>query len=232
MKIIRISKMYCNSYIVIDGETGIIVDTLFPGAEKVIIEKIKELGIYSFEPRAIFLTHAHFDHTGSAKVLADFFHIPIISHRLAKPYLEKGENAPLFPYKIRGRLVVFGAGLINSKYDAISPDVVFDSIIDLSQFGINGYILYTPGHTVGSSTLKVGKDVFIGDLLMGFPLFFLPSYPISVTSTKELRKSIEKLVMGGAERFYPGHGIPWEVERVKRLVRDDERGVERAILMN
>ncbi len=232
MKIVKISKRFCNAYFIIDKGNGIIVDTLYPGSEKFILNKIKEVGIYSFEPKAIFLTHAHFDHVGSARALADFLHIPIISHRLAKSYLEKGENAPIFPYGIKGRLIILGAKFMNVAYKSFSPDIIFDDTMDLTEFGIEAYAFHTPGHTICSSTLQVkGKEAFIGDLLMGTFLPSIPSYPISVASFPTLLKSIERLVSIGTDRFYPGHGAIWEAEKVKRKVKGS-MSLSEGILMN
>ena len=232
MKILRISKNFCNAYIIIDGVKGIIVDTLTPGSGNFLLKKIEEIGIYSFDPQAIFITHAHFDHAGSAKRLSKFFGIPIITHRITGAYLTKGENPFLTPYRLKGKLMLLGAKMINTSYPSFEPDIVFDSVMRLDEFGIDGYLIHTPGHTDGSSSLVIGNNAVIGDLLMGVPYPQKPSWPPFVSDTKTLLKSIKKILSDSIKTFYPGHGLPWDTELVMGFLDTYKEKVYHRVLAN
>ncbi len=232
MKILRISKNFCNAYIIIDGVKGIIVDTLTPGSGNFLLKKIEEIGVYSFELQAIFITHAHFDHAGSAKKLSKFFNIPIITHRITGAYLAKGENPFLTPYRLKGKLMLLGAKMINTSYPSFEPDIVFDSVMRLDEFGIDGYLIHTPGHTDGSSSLVIGNNAVIGDLLMGVPYPQKPSWPPFVSDTKTLLKSIKKILSDSIKTFYPGHGLPWDTELVMGFLDTYKEKVYHRVLAN
>ena len=45
-------------------------------------------------PEAIFLTHGHFDHAGSALALAEYWDVPVYAHRLELPYLNGHSDYP------------------------------------------------------------------------------------------------------------------------------------------
>ncbi len=220
MKIDRITKGLCSAYLVRDNGSGVLIDTLYPGDEKFIIKKMKELGIYSFELKAIFITHAHVDHAGSAKALSEFFGVPVIAHSLARRYLERGENSIIKPGRFLGSLFLLFFKPEKMSYPSLSPDIIFDDMLDMRDFGIEGYILHTPGHTPGSSSLVLeSHDVIIGDLLMGIPFPDLPSYPLFVSDAILLKKSLKKVLDTKSERFYPAHGFPWELKGVSRLYK-------------
>ncbi len=234
MKIDRISKGMCNAYLVRDNGNGILVDTLYPGDEKFIIKKMKELGIYSFELKAIFITHAHVDHAGSARALSKFFGVPVIAHSLARRYLEKGENSTVKPAKLMGKFFLLFSDPEKKHYPSFSPDTIFDDILDMRDFGIEGHIIHTPGHTPGSASLVLDShDVIIGDLLMGIPFPDLPFYPLFASDPVLLRKSLKRVLDTKSERFYPGHGMPWEAKGVLRLYKKlEQKKIKEVVFVN
>ena len=235
MRVERITKGFCNSYLLLDKGVGLLIDTLYPQNGEFVIEKIKEVTRESYKIKAIFITHAHIDHAGSAAFLSDFFNIPVIAHRFAVPYLMKGENSPINPYGVKGNIVYIGSRIVrgSSRFPGISPDIVFDGkVLNLNEFGINGYILHTPGHTPDSSSLIVDEDAIIGDLLMGIPFPQVPSYPLFMTDISLLKKSISDIFRTGAKRFYPGHGYPWTFEKIRRFMGKLKFGEEEMALIN
>ena len=60
--------------------------------------KIKEMAAYLLEheskPKAIILTHGHFDHVGSVAKLAEEWDVPVYAHHLEIPYLTGQSDYP------------------------------------------------------------------------------------------------------------------------------------------
>ena len=78
-----------------DGIT--VIDTGFNGTEKLITGYIRSTGRDPSEIRLIILTHAHPDHTGSAKALRDLTGCTIAAHPLDAPSIEHPDPMLLKP---------------------------------------------------------------------------------------------------------------------------------------
>jgi glyoxylase-like metal-dependent hydrolase (beta-lactamase superfamily II) len=87
--------VFVNLYFV--GEPGgpwAVVDTGLPGCfEKIYAAAEARFG-RGARPEAIYLTHGHFDHAGSALALSAYWDTPVYAHRLDLPYLT---GRSLFP---------------------------------------------------------------------------------------------------------------------------------------
>lgn len=84
-------------------------------------------------------------------------------------------------------------------------DILVDTIYDLSPFGLNAYVLPTPGHSPGSMSVVVDEEIaIVGDALFGvFRWSVLPPYAADLDRTIE---SWGRLLETGCELFLPGHG--------------------------
>jgi len=81
---------------------------------------------------------------------------------------------------------------------------------DLSQYGLDGRVVYIPGHTTGSIGVLTGEgDFFCGDLLTNSGR---PEKNRLVDNEAEMDASIEKLKTLGVKTVYPGHGKPFRME--------------------
>ena len=69
------------------GGPWVLIDTSVPGSA----DKIRQAADARFgpnaKPEAILLTHGHYDHSGSARELADLWRVPVYAHALELPYL-------------------------------------------------------------------------------------------------------------------------------------------------
>jgi len=86
------------------------------------------------------------------------------------------------------------------------PDELVTEGTSLERYGLPATVLYTPGHTPGSTTLLVeGGHAFVGDLITS-------ENPIPrlqrnyATNWDALRPSLEKLRAASPRLLYPGHG--------------------------
>jgi glyoxylase-like metal-dependent hydrolase (beta-lactamase superfamily II) len=91
------------------------------------------------------------------------------------------------------------------RYPPTCPDISFDDYLDLSTIGLRAYLLHTPGHSIGSSSLIIDDEIaLVGDTLYGgFPNSALPPF---ADDPALLMQSWEKLLDAGCKLYLPSHG--------------------------
>jgi hydroxyacylglutathione hydrolase len=176
-----------NCYIVYnDNKEAIVID---PGDN---YSKIKDTCI-SLEliPKAILLTHGHFDHIGAAKKLSEAYGINIYAFEEEKEVLESSA------YNLSE---VFGVG-IAIKVNNFLKD---SDIINLCGFKFK--VIHTPGHTKGSCCyyLEEYSALFSGDTLF-CESHGRTDFPTGSESTiiKSITEKLFKLPMD--TKVFPGH---------------------------
>ena len=106
-------------------------------------------------------------------------------------------------------------------FPAVKADLVLgDNEQSLEEFGIDGKIIFTPGHTFGSvSVLLDSGEAFVGCLIHNkFPFVMKPRLPIYAQDIHMLKKSLKMIVDRGALTLYPGHGNPVPVEKILKYL--------------
>lgn len=98
--------------------------------------------------------------------------------------------------------------------------VVQDEGLNLHDYGIAGWVIYTPGHTRGSlSVLLDSGEAFVGDLAMNkLPLRRMPGLPVLDDDVEKVKESWRLLRELGVETVYPGHGKPFPIEIIKKAL--------------
>lgn len=177
-----------NCYLVFDDQTkeGVIIDPADNGA--LILNQCRELEVM---PKAVLLTHGHFDHICAVPDLVRAFQLPV--------YAGKGEEELLRdPSKNLSSAYGDGVSLKNVEF--------LDNGDTVSLLGREWQVIATPGHTGGSVCyyLKEDKVLFSGDTL------FCESYgrtDFPTGSERELISSVvDKLfVLPEDVNVYPGH---------------------------
>jgi glyoxylase-like metal-dependent hydrolase (beta-lactamase superfamily II) len=100
-------------------------------------------------------------------------------------------------------------------YEAVSPDILVKDRFGLEDYGLDGYVLATPGHTAGSvSVILECKDAIVGDTF--FNIFKRNLFPPFADDPEELLRSWKKLYETGCETFYPGHGKRFQRDRLRQ----------------
>lgn len=194
-----VGHVQTNCYFAVNEETKetIIID---PGAEaKRLTEKITEHGLI---PKAILLTHGHFDHASAAEKLAQEYGIEVYAEEHEKETLSNPE--------------VNLSGMVGRKKVYSADRFVKDGeILNLAGFTIE--VMHTPGHTAGGCCyyIKDEQVVFSGDTLFCESVG-RTDFP-GGSATVLLRSVEEKLMpLSGQTKVYPGHNdettIGWERE--------------------
>ncbi|HZD12508.1 MAG TPA: MBL fold metallo-hydrolase, partial [Candidatus Binatus sp.] len=176
-EVTRIPGKMANTYLVEAPKGLILVDTGLPGTERRITKALQQLGKTSESVKLILITHRHLDHIGSVSAIKHMFPKAVItSHPFEKPYIAGTlvANVPpawTLPGRMMRRLTGFGMWLMKFlrllKYKPIYVDKPADDESILESTGLDGSILWTPGHTKGSITLFLNKTktAIVGDLL-------------------------------------------------------------------
>ncbi|MGD8385681.1 MAG: MBL fold metallo-hydrolase, partial [Desulfobacteraceae bacterium] len=105
--------------------------------------------------------------------------------------------------------------------EPIEADIVLEEEdFRLDEFGIEGSIVWTPGHSPGSISVVLDSgDAFIGDMAMnGLPLTLGPTLPIFAEDVSALKNSWRKLINRGVKTIYPAHGTPFHIEKLLKKV--------------
>lgn len=224
---------FVNAYFVgHSGEPWALIDTGLPGRAEQIFEAAEARFGSGSRPAAIYLTHGHFDHSGSACALADRWEVPIFAHRMELPYLTgRSDYPPPDP-------TIGGAMAFLSRFIPYRARDFGDHIRELPNDelpGLSGWDwIPTPGHSPGHISFFRPSD---GVLLAGdaFATMNMDSWTGLVTGKKELsragapfninwqatRESIEKLANLQPNVVACGHGIPMKdgalPDRLKRF---------------
>ncbi|HRI56889.1 MAG TPA: MBL fold metallo-hydrolase [Anaerolineae bacterium] len=223
MKISRIKLSFSNAYLVQDRRT-ILVDTGMPGEERKILQAAEKAGVKAGDIRLILHTHGHVDHAGSTAALAKLLDVPIAIHRGDETLLRSGRMNPLQPLRLEARLI---RPLVDNPFPPVAPDLLVDETTDLAEFGVQGRLLSTPGHTAGSiSLLLPNGEAIVGDVMMGGYvggnlLGTRPNYHYFADDLAAVRQSIHTLLAAGVQTFHVGHGGPLAKGAVTRLFNSD-----------
>ncbi|AQW87473.1 metallo-beta-lactamase family protein [Campylobacter pinnipediorum subsp. caledonicus] len=173
-----------NCYILKDNNKEIIIDP-GEGSYSWVMDNVKD-------PRAILLTHGHFDHIYDATVLKRELKIPIFIHKLDAFMLRSDKDF--------------------CGYECCEADFM----IDEGEYNFGGFkfkFLHFPGHTPGCCMIQIENLMFSGDFLFKESV---GRWDFEYSSRSDMLKSLIKSKnLQGNFNMYPGHGsaTTWEKEK-------------------
>ncbi len=212
-----------NCYLLKSPEGYLLIDTSFPSCFQLFLKELKKINVDLSEIKYLLLTHSHDDHAGFAAELKEKTNCKIIVHRNSTDSLRKGCIINL------GRFLNRRAHIAMSFFNWVKrrnfeyPPVILndeDIIVGgnhedlLKTIGIDGRIIYTPGHADDCiSVMLANGDAFVGDACMNF-LNFLHYRPIVQYDSDLVFESWRKIIKNGSRTIYPAHGKPFAVEEL------------------
>lgn len=189
-----------NAGFVVGDEAVVVVDTFEnAAAAQALLGEIRMLS--KLPIKFVVNTHYHLDHVAGNAVFAKEG-ATIIAHRNVPSWIHT-ENLKFFGKDIKPEQ--------KSEVDAVAtPDVLYDSSLELRVGPVPIRVEYFPGHTGGDSVVIVQQDkstvVFCGDL------FWRQTLPNLIDASTlpwlETLSTLSKFSSESPVTFVPGHGDP------------------------
>lgn len=187
---IPLPPLMTNCYVVYEREGGrcfIIDPASSPDTIVEIIDRMK------LKPKAVLLTHGHFDHIGGADALRERYGIPL--------YLHEGDLDMITKPEMNCSASFMGGNVMLKEADKALRD---GDAVTLEKEFLR--VLHTPGHSEGSCVYLGDGIMFSGDTL------FCNGYgrcDLYGGNYGALMESIQGLMrLDSRTRVYPGHGEP------------------------
>lgn len=220
-----------------DNNGFVLIDAGMPKSAQEIIDVAEKRYGKNANPKAIILTHGHFDHVGAIIELVEHWQVPVFAHKLELPYLTGLENYPEPDPTVDSGLV--------AKMSPMFPNEAIDlgeSIQVLPPDGTVPFMegfkwIHTPGHTPGHVSLFRERD---GALIAGDAFVTVKQESLYKVFTQEKEvngppkyltpdwaaafESVKKLAALNPSVAVTGHGVPMSgselSEGLLRLVDD------------
>jgi len=219
------------------SEDFVLVDAGMPGSADEIISVTEKRFGSDHPPKAIILTHGHFDHVGAIVDLIKYWGVAVYAHEMELPYLTGKKSYPEPDPTVEGGMVAKMSPIFPNE-----PVQLGDHVQALPDDGSVPHMpgfrwIHTPGHTVGHVSLFREKDrvLVVGDAFVTVKQEYLykvltqeqeisgpPRY--FTTDWKAAKESVISLEALKPSVAVTGHGLPMTgellSESLAKLVQD------------
>lgn len=209
MQIVKIKLSVSNAYLVKDKKS-ILVDAGAPNEADKILAAVKRAGVNEKDISLILHTHGHIDHAGSTAELKRRLGGPVAVHAQDAFMLRSGTNGEVKPRNLEAKMI---AAMLVKPFEPVEPDLLLKEEMVLSDFGVGGQVIFTPGHTKGSLSVLFKNEAIIGDVMMGGwmggnLLGSRPNYHYFIDDLGAVHASMKKILAHKPSTLYVGHGGP------------------------
>lgn len=205
----RMKDIFVNVFIIQnhDATDWVLLDAGLTTSAPKIKAMVNELfGSRGSKPKAIVMTHGHFDHRGSLEALADEWGVPVFCHHMERPYLTGQASYPPPDPSVGGGMMA----ILSFTYPK-KPINIENHLVELPEDGTVPELedwkwMHTPGHTPGHISLFRERDgiLIAGDAIVttaqesvlavitqkkwvcGPPKYFTPDWGAAARSVREL----------------------------------------------
>ena len=185
---VDVDDLIANTFILYDEDNNCVI--IDPSKDN--DEIINRLNKDELKPKAILLTHGHFDHIRGVKRLIDKYHIPV--------YIGFEEVDFLNDPTLNCSRYMSGDYVLDIKPITVSDGEVLKILKE------DIICIHTPFHTIGSYCFYFEKDklLFSGDTLFRGSV---GRWDLPTGSHKTIKSSMEKIVkLPDETRIFTGHG--------------------------
>ena len=160
------------------------------GATSWVLENIKN-------PKAILLTHGHFDHIWSVAELKEELYLPVYIHKNDAFMLEED---------------IFNMNIPKTKADFLvdEGDInIDDTIIKFRHF---------PGHTPGCCVIEIDNIMFSGDFVFDASI---GRFDFPYSDQNDMKNSLKKFLSLNYDKIiYPGHGNTTTIKKAQENIKN------------
>ena len=200
-------KRFVYVYLIETAKGCVLIDSGVAGSELLIEKAILENGRHPAEIKAVFLTHAHPDHIGTANYFREKYG--------AKIYASGGERAWIEDIDLQ-----FKERPIPNFYHLAGQSTMVDQVVkdgDKIYLSDSIYleVIGTPGHSVDEVSYRMGDKVFIGNVVPvkgDIPIF------VHLDDTKYSLDVLEK--MSDIKVFYPAWEQEYSLKMMQQKIAD------------
>lgn len=205
---------YSNSTLILNGDNSVLVDTGVRGNLKSFKVWFRQHKLKPASIKLIILTHTHYDHTGNLIPLKRYTGAKVLVHKNEYKNLKDGYTP--VP-KGQGRYPRF-ISEVGRKFfprfaspEPFITDLVNENEFDLKDYGINGKVIATPGHSAGSQSVLMGDTLISGDTFVNMRNGQI--FPPFADEPQVLLDTWQKIFDLDVKIVYPGHGRKFKTEK-------------------
>lgn len=226
-------------FVRVSEESGdwVLVDAGMPKSADKIIDAAEELFGENAKPKAIILTHGHFDHVGAIIDLVERWQVPVYAHPLELPFLTGQQDYPEPDASVEGGLVAKMSPAFPHEGIDLGAHVQSLPEDDSVPYMEGWKWIHTPGHTPGHVSLfreadrvLIAGDAFVTVKQESLYSVLTQEQEISgpprylTTDWEAARTSVQKLEALQPTVAIAGHGVPMAAgvlrENLARLVNE------------
>ena len=199
-----------SAFLIEDEADLILIDAGYPGYAPRILRAVREVGGGEKQLRHIFVTHSHFDHSGSLAEVQRATGAQVYMHAADAAKIRAGETRrPWQPTPGWFNWLLFQVFVKNAP-EHVEPCEVELEVADGDRLPLAGglEVIHTPGHCAGQIALlwrRHGGVLFVGDAASNIPNLRLS---IVHEDLEEGLASLQKLAALQFEHACFGHGKP------------------------
>ncbi len=201
---------HSNVYFIRTENGHILVDAGMPGDTKKLDEVFATASVEPNSIRLIVVTHGHMDHMGLLAYAKETTGAKVLCHQSLSEKLATGEIEVPVAQNSFGHFLNLMTGIIEmtggADIEGVNPDILVDDVFDLSEYGISGKIIHTPGHSQGSISIILDNgETLVGDMVrdvgdgeIGPGMFY--------EDKETLIASLEEVALFESRTIYLSHG--------------------------
>ena len=161
---------HANVYFISTKNGHILVDGGMPGDTKKLDEVFVTAGVEPNSIRLIVVTHGHMDHMGLLAYAKESTGAKVLCHQSLSEKLADGEIEAAVAQNSFGHFLNLMTGLLEmtggADIEGVTPDILVEDSFDLTEYGLSGKIIHTPGHSQGSISIILDNgETLVGDMV-------------------------------------------------------------------